>query len=317
MSAGEVFGRTIQLFLVDGKPSGLRKATIHGWTGLVFVSNQASFSKLMEREEVKRTGVYVLAGPDTDDPVETRVYIGEADNVAKRVSESAGTRTFWETAVTLTTSDDDLTKGHGEYLEARLIQMVDEARRMKLDNTKKPDPLRRRLPEADVANMEQLLSNFRLILPVIGLDMLKPQPRAVTETSMPVGERTAGDALFEIRHKSGVQATAVEEDGEFIVLEGSEALAGTGHVQHQSYEELKSTLMSKGVLEWREANGKFVFTRPYPFKSPSAAGAVVLDRTSNGRIEWKVKGSKQTYHDWQQAQAAKQEAQAAKQEAAE
>ena len=38
MSTGESFGRTIQLFLVDGKPTGLRKATIHGWTGLVFVS---------------------------------------------------------------------------------------------------------------------------------------------------------------------------------------------------------------------------------------------------------------------------------------
>ncbi|WP_339695793.1 DUF4357 domain-containing protein [Celeribacter baekdonensis] len=46
----------------------------------------------------------------------------------------------------------------------------------------------------------------------------------------------------------------------------------------------------------------------FAFNSPSAAAAVVLDRNSNGRIEWKVKGSKQTYHDWQQAQAAKQEA---------
>lgn len=33
MSIGETFGRTIQLFLVDGKPTGLRKATIHGGPG--------------------------------------------------------------------------------------------------------------------------------------------------------------------------------------------------------------------------------------------------------------------------------------------
>ncbi|MEP4038971.1 DUF4357 domain-containing protein [Pseudophaeobacter sp.] len=48
--------------------------------------------------------------------------------------------------------------------------------------------------------------------------------------------------------------------------------------------------------------------KPWSFSSPSATAAVVLDRNSNGRIEWKVKGSRQTYHDWQQAQAAKKEA---------
>ncbi|WP_422395597.1 DUF4357 domain-containing protein [Roseovarius phycicola] len=48
---------------------------------------------------------------------------------------------------------------------------------------------------------------------------------------------------------------------------------------------------------------KLRFTKPWSFNSPSAAAAVVLDRNSNGRLEWKVKGSKQTYHDWQQAEA--------------
>ena len=44
MTTGETFGRTIQLFLVDGKPTGLRKATIHGWTGLLFVSGASALS---------------------------------------------------------------------------------------------------------------------------------------------------------------------------------------------------------------------------------------------------------------------------------
>jgi len=42
MTAGETFGRTIQRFLVDRKPTGLRKATIHGWTGLLFVSGASA-----------------------------------------------------------------------------------------------------------------------------------------------------------------------------------------------------------------------------------------------------------------------------------
>ncbi|RME16316.1 MAG: GIY-YIG nuclease family protein, partial [Alphaproteobacteria bacterium] len=59
MNSTKNFGRTIQLFLVDGKPTGLRKATIHGWTGVVLVASQSTFPALTAREEIDRTGVYV------------------------------------------------------------------------------------------------------------------------------------------------------------------------------------------------------------------------------------------------------------------
>lgn len=83
--------------------------------------------------------------------------------------------------------------------------------------------------------MEQFLANLKVILPVFGLDLLKPQPRAVMQKSIPVTQRTAHELIFEIRHRSGVRARAVEEEGEFIVLDGSEALRNTGYVQ-QSYQ---------------------------------------------------------------------------------
>ena len=301
MQAENSFGRTIQLFLVDGKPTGLRKATIHGWTGLLFVSGASAFGDLTARAEVDRTGIYILSGPDPEKAGATRTYIGSGNSVAERIKQSAIKRDFWETAITITTSDDDLSKGHAEYLEARLIEQAAQAGRVTLDNGTQPDTSRRRLPEADVANMEQFLSNLRIILPVIGLDMLKPQPRAVTQTAKPVDERTEGDVQFEIRHKSGVQATAVEEDGEFVVLEGSEALIGTGYVQ-QSYGGLKDKMIAEGALV-PHAKDRMRFAKPWPFSSPSAAAAVVLDRNSNGRLEWKVRGSKLNYHEWQQAQA--------------
>lgn len=310
MSPGETFGRTIQLFLVDGKPTGLRKATIHGWTGLLFVSGASAFGDLTARDEVDRTGVYILAGPDPVTAGTIRVYIGSGNSVAERIRQSAVKRDFWETAITVTTSDDDMSKGHAEYLEARLIEQTTKAGRVTLDNGTNPDIGRRRLPEADIANMEQFLANLRIILPVIGLDMLKPQPKAVSAKASPSSPSVSNEVQFEIRHKSGVSATAVEEDGEFIVLEGSEALKDTGYVQ-QSYGGLKDKLIADGVLVPQDvptATGKLRFAKPWSFSSPSAAAAVVLDRNSNGRLEWKVKGASQTYHDWQQVQAAKREA---------
>ena len=304
MRGGDSFGRTIQLFLVDGRPSGLRKATIHGWTGLLFVSGASAFGDLTARDEVDRTGVYILSGPDPDKAGSIRVYIGSANSVAERIRQSAVKREFWETAITVTTSDDDLSKGHAEYLEARLIELTAQAGRVALDNGTLPETARRRLPEADRANMEQFLANLKIILPVIGLEMLKPQPKAVQQVSTPPEDRTSGEVMFEIRHKTGVAAFAVEEDGEFIVLEGSEALMDAGYVQ-QSYVGLKQKLLDEGVLIV-VAPGRLRFSRPWSFNSPSAASGIVLDRSSNGRTEWKVKGSKQTYHDWQQARASSQ-----------
>ena len=300
MSA-ETFGRTIQLFLVDGTPTGLRKATIHGWTGLTFVATGTTFAALTGRPELDRTGVYILSGPDPEAVGGTRAYIGSANSVRERIKQSAAQREFWETAIAVTTSDDDLSKGHVEYLEARLIQMAAEANRVTLDNGTSPAGQRRRLPEADQANMEQFLANLKIILPVVGLDLLKPQPRAVAQVSTPVEQRTVSDVKFEIRHKSGIYANAVEEDGEFIVLEGSRALTDQNYVM-QSYAALKQNLINTGVLVPAQDN-RLTFAKPYSFSSPSAAAAVVLDRNSNGRTEWKVKGSKQSYHDWQQTQA--------------
>ena len=198
----------------------------------------------------------------------------------------------------------DRSKGHAEYLEARLIEQTAQAGRVTLDNGSQPDTSRQRLPEADIANMEQFLANLRTILPVIGLDMLKPQPKAVTQTAQPIEERTAGEVQFEIRcERSGIRAIAVQEDGEFIVLERS--TAQIGYYEH-GYGDLKKKLVEAKVLVPYSAV-QFRFARPWPFTSPSAAASVVLDRNANGRTEWKMMGASQTYHDWQQAQAVRQE----------
>ncbi|MGR3434565.1 MAG: GIY-YIG nuclease family protein [Shimia sp.] len=289
-------GRTIQLYLVDGKPTGLRKATLHGWTGVVLVAGDATFAQLTGREEIDRAGVYVLHGPDPDG-AGTRSYIGSANSVATRIRQSAEKRGFWETAIAITTSDDALSKGHVEYLEARMIEKAAASERTILDNGTAPDPSRRRLPEADVANMEQFLLNVELMLPVVGLTILKPQPSAVRGQTAP-----SPGPIFELQHKSGIHTEAVEQDGEFVVLTGTEALADTGQVQGAGAARLKEALVSDGSL--RREGSRFVFTRPVTFSSPSTASSVILDRSSNGRTAWRVKGTNTTYHDHQQAQEA-------------
>lgn len=299
----EVFGRSIQLFLVDGSPNGLMIASIHGWTGSILLSNQSNFGRLLARPEVDRTGIYILHGPDPENPLKMRSYIGEADSVRERIAQSAGARAFWEHAVVVTTSDEALTKGHVRYLEARLIEMVKSAGRVQLDNGQAPDAERRRLPEADRANMEAFLANLRIVLPTIGLDLLKPRPQANERAPIPSFDpfQTPSRTVFTINHKSGVKASATEIDDEFIVLKGSEARKDTQNAG-RGYQTLKDELISQGVLAVAHDATKFVFVRDFGFSSPSAAAAIVLDRNANGRIEWKTTDGHLTYHQWQERQ---------------
>jgi hypothetical protein len=153
---------------------------------------------------------------------------------------------FWETAVVVTTSDEALTKGHVRYLEARLIEMIKNAGRVALDNTQMPDADRRRLPEADRSNMEAFLASLKVILPVIGLDLLKPRPQGVVKDGISISgtpPTASPEIRFEVRHKSGIKAIAVEEEGEFVVLEGSEALKDTDYARN-SYGKLKQELIA-------------------------------------------------------------------------
>ena len=58
----------------------------------LFVGQSVSVigDQLSKREEVRRTGVYLLVGPDPDDSSRQLVYIGETDNVLKRLLKLDG-----------------------------------------------------------------------------------------------------------------------------------------------------------------------------------------------------------------------------------
>ncbi len=72
-----MIGKTIRIFLADGEPTGILLAEISNWTGKVLVAPRSQLDQLIKREEVRRTGVYHLAGPDPRDPSRAPAYIGE------------------------------------------------------------------------------------------------------------------------------------------------------------------------------------------------------------------------------------------------
>src|SRR5689334_1466401 len=119
-------GRTIKLYLVDGTPTGMKTVEVMNWSGKVLVAPRADLAKVGQREEGRRTGVYLLVGPDPESPAKPRVYIGESDNVFLRLGghDKEEAQDFCTHLVLLISKDSNLTKAHARYLENRLISLT-------------------------------------------------------------------------------------------------------------------------------------------------------------------------------------------------
>ncbi len=283
-------GRTLKLYLVDGTPSGLITAEIMNWTGHVITAPRARLPDLLKRPETQRTGVYFLVGPEQAVP---DVYIGETDDIGERLTqhdrpEGRGGRDFWERVCFVTSKDTNLTKGHVKYLESRLLRIAHDAGRCELQNVNKSEY--KNLPEADSADMEFFIEQVQTMLPVLGMNFLKAVPDLNTTPD-------AVEFSAEVK-KYGLTAQARQADDEFVVLQGSKARLSWEGVKG-GYENLFNELVAANVLQLSVEGTHRVFSRNYPFTSPSAAGAVICGRSTNGREFWAVKGTGETYAHWQ------------------
>lgn len=300
-------GKSVRLFLADGTPGGLVTAEIMNWTGHVMAAPRSDLAHLLSRAEVARTGVYVLLGDDPESPGGVLAYIGEGDDVKKRLYSHArpadqGGKDFWDRAIVLTSKDMNLTKAHARYLESRFIALAADARRARLINSTAPQAIP--LPEADVSDMEFFVDQARIVLPVLGVNLLRST--RVTTTVTPAADDDTGTlspVFVMMSKKANVEATAQEVDGEFTVREGSTARKRWVAGDH-NYRKLRELLERNGTLEPSPDGQAMVFTRDQVFASPSAAAACVLGRNSNGRLEWKVEGTKTSFGAWQESRLA-------------
>lgn len=303
--AGASNGRSVRLFLVDGSPTGLVTAEIMNWTGHALIAPRSRLGEALRREEASRTGVYFLIGDDPEQPTRQRVYIGEGDNVSQRITSHNNdeSKDYWTRFCLVTSKDLNLTKAHVRYLESRLIGIGKAAGRANLANGTEPTP--RGLPEGDVADMEYFLEQVQVILPVVGLDFLRPKPKVAS--NLPLSTSAPEDPerleLMLESKRLGIAARAVDQDGELTVLAGSQANAGDQYAVNH-YGQLRTQLLAEGKLVKKPEAEHLEFSEDVLFASPSAASSVIYNRNSNGRTEWRVKGTGQTLKDWQDAQVA-------------
>lgn len=70
-------GKSINLFLMDGAPSGRIKCTLAKWTGVAYEIPRTELDKCKGRDDLSQSGDYFLFG-SYDQTGENVVYIGQA-----------------------------------------------------------------------------------------------------------------------------------------------------------------------------------------------------------------------------------------------
>ena len=141
--------------------------------------------------------------------------------------------------------------------------------------------------------MEVFLGHMLGMLPVLGVHAFEQAPKAPAAKAGPV---------LTCKGK-GVQATGYEASQGFVVRAGSQAVVDSAPSMEQhvrSFFDLRQELISNGVLAMQ--GGLYQFTQDYTFSAPSTAAAVVLGRSANGRVEWKVADGR-TLKEIQEAEA--------------
>ncbi|PHR57631.1 MAG: methionine sulfoxide reductase [Robiginitomaculum sp.] len=286
-------GRSLELFFVNGKPDQMLTAEVFGWTGHVLMFPRTQLVEAFQRKETKFTGIYLLIGENEQGPL---AYVGEAEDVGSRIKNHDVNKDWWTSVVLITSAANNLNKAHVKYLESRMVEIAKSVGRMDLENGNTPS--RPSLSESVTASMEVFLEHILLVLPALQIDFLLSNARPTVSSEKMVPDRKV--PIFEIIHaKFGIDAKAVLDNGEFVVQKDSIARGkwvGQASIT-SSYSKLCEQLIRQKILV-QEGEARR-FTENYAFNSPSAAAAVIQGRSSNGPTNWKVRGSKKTYKEWE------------------
>jgi hypothetical protein len=283
------FGQSVRIYLADGIPTGIRLAEIINWTGQAIACPRIRIAELAEWSEVVRPGVYFLLqdGLGID---RGQVYIGESENVRKRLGEQVKDQEFWTEAISFTNKDDNLTKAHVRYLESRLITLAKSANRYDIVNGNSGTimPL---LPRADKAAMEEFIVNLRVVLSLLGHRLLEPLLVSVTDTS------TGGQAI--------IPGSSPNELASTLLSFSTAGLNAYGYMTDEGFTLLKDSQVKieytvatpKNVIALRESakvNGQLLLEDGYykllsdkAFSSSSAAACFVAGNSRSGPESWK------------------------------
>ncbi len=271
------FGKTIKIFLIDGDPNGRMSCELSNWTGKAYKIPRIKIKECTDRDDLMNTGVYLLFGKDEEG--KDLVYIGEAESILKRLNQHLNQKDFWNETIVFVSKDDNLNKAHIKYLENRLHDIAQLAKRYKIENS--VIPTQSSISESDRAEMEEFIENIKMLVNTLGHKVFDEKREFKPKQK---------HEIFSIKAARGADGQGEPSSDGFVVLKGSKAAATIVNSMTASFIVLRQKLIDDGVLVDK---GEFYeFSDDYIFSSPSTAAVMVMGRNANGLTEWKQKDGK-------------------------
>ena len=275
------FGRSIRIFLADGSPTGLRHVEIANWTGQALACPRSRFSELSKWEESKRPGVYFLFESSSSE--NNLAYIGESEDVFKRLADHDRKKEFWNEVIIFTSKDENLTKGHIKYLESRLVEVSKSADRYQLENGN--TPTRSTLLRADTAAMEEFIDNIRLILGSLSHKILEPVSIKMPASSPAVEDDALVNYIFQFTVHNIAASGKLTDDG-FLLLAGSKISKKSSESMPGKSKSIKEKMIEDRVME--EHSDHYLLLKDKLISSSSYAASLVAGNSRSGPQSWKT-----------------------------
>lgn len=267
-----MYQKTIKLFLMDCKVDGRIKCELSNSNIIAYKIPKTMLKECKNREDMSYEGVYILFGDKDGDPY---VYIGESENVYKRLVQHLSDKDFWNECLIFVRNDNSFNKGNIRYLENSLFMKVKEAKRVKVENNK--STTESPLTESEISEMIEVIDIIEMITSSLGYKIFN---KVVTE------KEVKSDDLYYI-NSIGLKASGVQTSDGFIVFKGSQSNSEFKEASSKSLRNRWNELREKKIV-----NKNNIFSKDTLFLSPSTAVAMVLGRNSNGLTEWKNKEGK-------------------------
>jgi peptide-methionine (S)-S-oxide reductase len=270
------YGKSIELFLVNGTADSLIIAELSNWNGKAIKIPRIEVSSC-NRDDITQAGVYFLFCKEDDGS--DSVYIGEAENVKDRLVQhlrdyqSEKEKYYWSTAVVFI--GRDLNKDLIRYLENRFVEIARASKRYLVltKNTYRNTVMK----ESQIAVMEEFVDNVKVLINALGYKVLEPFAQVDSSPA------TVDDELLYITSGS-VNATGK------VTAEGFVVFAGATLNDKMSVKSLSAGMQKqrKKLFDSSKVNN-LVTTEDILFSSSSAAADFILGYSVSGPRTWKTK----------------------------
>ncbi|WP_314129073.1 GIY-YIG nuclease family protein [Schaalia odontolytica] len=277
--------RTVQMFLMDGTPTGRIKCSLDNWVGKVYLIPRTEITQSKDRPELNQTGIYLLFGADSDTGEEL-VYVGQAcerkngNGVLGRVAEhlGEGALEYFTHAIIIITADDSFGPTEISYLENAFYRLACDADRARPVNGNIPSP--GKVTEEKQAALDEFISFAKILIGSLGyrvFNAVDEAKAASTPTSSDAPLAPEPTLVLSSTLASGYGRQTTEG---FVVLAGaklrSEVAQSAPESVHKNRKRFADRISSNGILE-----------RDTLFTSPSAASDFLTGASTSGKLYWK------------------------------